>query len=87
MWGLVVNCLDDNIVRKHYNLKKLMKLKIEGFVVDTSSERALKKRRAGVKLNTFKLEENEGKFDDKEVVEEKQVTKKKAPAKKGQKQG
>jgi len=49
---------DDNIVRKHYNLKKLMKLKIEGFVVDTSSERALKKRRTGVRKDTFALIEN-----------------------------
>ncbi len=78
---------DDNIVRKHYNLKKLMKLKIEGFVVDTSSERALKKRRAGIRKDTFSLIENKGKFEDKEELEVEKVTKKKAPAKKSQKGG
>lgn len=39
-----------------------MKLKEQGFVIDTSSERALKKKRLGIKLNTFSLEENKGKF-------------------------
>ena len=53
---------DENIVKKHYHLKKLIKLKEQGFVIDTSSERALTKKRIGVPLNVFELEENAGKF-------------------------
>ncbi len=60
--SLLFTFKDENVVKKHYHLKKLMKLKEQGFVIDTSSERALKKKRLGIKLKTFSLEENKGKF-------------------------
>ena len=51
-------------------------------MIDTSSERALKKKRLGIKLGTFCLKENEGKFDK---TERKEEEKEKKGGKKGEK--
>ena len=68
-----------------------MKLKEDGFVIDTSSERAIKKKRIGVPLDTFSLPENKGKFvetvGDEEGDKSGKDKKKKAPAKKKDKKG
>ena len=68
-----------------------MKLKEDGFVIDTSSERAIKKKRIGVPLDTFSLPENKGKFvetvDETEGDKGGKKEKKKAPAKKKDKKG
>ena len=55
----IILLLDEEIVKKHDNLRTLLKRKQKGFIVDTSSERALTKTWAGVLVNSFEVEKRQ----------------------------
>lgn len=83
---------DENTVKKHLNLKKLMIMQQKGELTDTSSWRSLRKAWKTYDLNTFQYKELKFDFshaegESNEASTAKKGGKKKAPAKKGAKKG
>eukprot|EP00828_Plagiopyla_frontata_P008784 TRINITY_DN1444_c0_g1_i4.p1 TRINITY_DN1444_c0_g1~~TRINITY_DN1444_c0_g1_i4.p1 ORF type:complete len:1308 (+),score=255.89 TRINITY_DN1444_c0_g1_i4:1080-5003(+) len=50
---------DEEIVKKHDNLRTLLKRKQKGFIIDTSSERALTKTWPGILVHIFQVEKRQ----------------------------
>lgn len=48
---------DEDIVKKHDNLKTLLKRKQKGALIDTSSERSLTKIWPGFLIDSFRIDE------------------------------
>ena len=83
---------DENVVKKHLNLKKLMIMQQKGELTDTSSWRSLRKAWKTYELNMFKYNELVFDFAHAEGESAEQDTKKKggkkkAPTKKNAKKG
>jgi hypothetical protein len=50
---------DDAVIKKHENLKNIMRRKQEGILVDTSSERSITKSWPGLLIHSFKVDSRE----------------------------